>query len=113
MIVGITYYKSKTTGLNSVDVIVPIMKSSADNLLIFTRSTDKYIKRRTALRIMEEQLMNMNRKELWSNCLDLGNKAAFTRYKKSNYEIILHTEVVDLDVDWIVNMINTFKMSSP
>ena len=111
MIIGITYYKSKTTGLNSVDVIVPIMKSSADNLLIFTRPTDKYIKRRTALRIMEEQLMN--RKELWSSYLDLSNKAEFTRYKKLNYEIILHTEVVDLDDDWIVNMINTFKKSSP
>lgn len=111
MIIGITYYKSKTTGLNSVDVVVPIIKSSADTLLIFTRPTDKYIRRRTALRVMEERLING--KEVWSSCLDLGNKAAFTRYKKLNYEIILHTEVMDLEDDWVVNMIDTFKKSNP
>lgn len=51
MIIGITYYKNKATGLKCVDVVVPIIKSSADtSILIFTRPTDKYIRRRAALK---------------------------------------------------------------
>lgn len=110
MIIGITYYKNKATGLKRVDVVVPIIKSSAETLLIFTRPTDKYIKRRTALKIIEEQLIGG--KEVWSRCLDLSDKNAFTKYKKLNYEIIIGTDVVDLEDDWIVNMIDTFKKSS-
>lgn len=110
MIIAITYYKNKTTGLKCVDVVVPIMKSSADtSILIFTRPTDKYIKRRTALRIIEDQLMNG--KEVWSSCLE-GNRNAVTKYKKLNYETIIDTEVVDLEDSWIVNLIDTFKKSS-
>lgn len=109
MIIGITYYKNKATGLKCVDVVVPIIKSSAETLLIFTRPTDKYIKRRTALKIIEEQLIGG--KEVWSRCLDLGDRNAFTKYKKLNYEIIIGTNVVDLEDNWIVNLIDTFKKS--
>lgn len=93
----------------SVSMVVPIIKSSAETLLIFTRTNDKYIRRRTALRIMEEQLIGG--KEVWSRCLDLSDKNAFTKYKKLNYEIIIGTDVVDLEDNWIVNLIDTFKKS--
>ncbi len=109
MIIGITYYKNKATGLKCVDV-VPIIKSSADtSILIFTRPTDKYIKRRTALKIIEEQLIGG--KEVWDRCLDLSDRNAFTKYKKLNYENIIGTDVVDLEDNWIVNLIDTFKKS--
>ena len=109
MIIGITYYKNKATGLKCVDVVVPIIKSSADtSILVFTRPTDKYIKRRTALKIIEEQLISG--KEVWSSCLE-GNRNAVTKYKKLNYEIIIGTDVVDLEDNWIINLIDTFKKS--
>lgn len=110
MIIGITYYKNKATGLKCVDVVVPIIKSSADtSILVFTRPTDKYIKRRTDLKIIEEQLISG--KEVWNRCLDLSDRNAFTIYKKLNYEIIIGTDVVDLEDNWIVNLIDTFKKS--
>lgn len=105
MIIGITYYKNKATGLKCVDVIVPIIKSSTDtSILIFTKPTDKYIKRRTALKIIEEQFTNGKEVE--------GNKAKFTKYKKLNYGVIIDTDVVDLEDNWTVNLIDTFKKSS-